>query len=171
MKNNIVLIGMPGVGKSTIGVILAKMLGYNFLDTDLIIQEKEQKLLSELIKEKGVYEFIEIENEIGRGLIAEKSVIATGGSIIYGKDAMDNLKKIGVIIYLKQDFNHIKDRVKNIHGRGVVLRENQTFEELYNERIELYEKYADLIVIEGNKDIEETLKAILDVIDYKRRGI
>ena len=167
MKNNIVLIGMPGVGKSTIGVILAKMLGYNFLDTDLIIQEKEQKLLSELIKEKGVYEFIEIENEIGRGLIAEKSVIATGGSIIYGKDAMDNLKKIGVIIYLKQDFNHIKDRVKNIHGRGVVLRENQTFEELYNERIELYEKYADLIVIEGNKDIEETLKAILDVIGDK----
>ena len=100
-KNNIVLIGMPGVGKSTIGVILAKVLGYKFIDTDLIIQEKEQKLLSELIAENGVEGFIEIENKINSELEADKSVIATGGSVVYGTDAMKNLKNIGKVVYLK----------------------------------------------------------------------
>ena len=107
-KNNIVLIGMPGVGKSTIGVILAKVLGYKFIDTDLIIQEKEQKLLSELIAENGVEGFIEIENKINSELKADKSVIATGGSVVYGTDAMENLKNIGKVIYLKQDFENIQ---------------------------------------------------------------
>lgn len=162
MKNNIVLIGMPGVGKSTVGVILAKVLGYSFLDTDLVIQEKEQKILSEIIKENGVDGFIKIENKINSEIIAQKSVIATGGSVVYGEDAMNNLKNIGIVIYLKQDLNHIRERVKNIQGRGVVLKQNQSFEDLYNERVKLYEKYADITIEEGNMDVEDTLKAILE---------
>ncbi|MBR2705065.1 MAG: shikimate kinase [Clostridia bacterium] len=161
-KNNIVLIGMPGVGKSTIGVILAKVLGYKFIDTDLIIQEKEQKLLSQIIAESGVDGFIKIEDRINSELKADKSVIATGGSVIYGENAMKNLKSIGKVIYLKQDFDSIQKRVQNIKGRGVALKDNQTFEELYNERAILYEKYADITIEEGSMDIEETLKALLE---------
>ena len=164
MRSNIVLIGMPGVGKSTVGVILAKVLGYNFLDTDLIIQDKQHKLLSEIIAEKGIDGFLEIENKIGSELVVEKTVIATGGSVVYGKDAMKNLKNIGIVVYLKQDFIHIQERVQNIQDRGVILRENQTFEDLYFERVKLYEKYADITIYEGNMNVEETLKAILDAI-------
>lgn len=163
-KKNIVLIGMPGVGKSTIGVILAKVLGFKFIDTDLIIQEKEQKLLSELIAENGVDGFIEIENKINSELKADKSVIATGGSVVYGTDAMKNLKNIGKVIYLKQDFENIQKRVQNIKGRGVVLKENQTLEDLYNERSILYDKYADIVIEEGNLNVEETLNVILNNI-------
>ena len=166
MKNvnnvdNIVLIGMPGVGKSTIGVILAKVLGYNFIDTDILIQEKTGKLLSQIIQESGIDEFIRIENDINKSLKVNRSVIATGGSVIYGREAMDNLKSIGKVIYLKQDFERINERVSNINGRGVVLRNNQTFLELYNERTQLYEKYADIVLDEGDLSVEDTLKKLV----------
>ena len=159
--NNIILIGMPGVGKSTLGVVLAKVLGYRFMDTDLVIQEAQNKLLSEIIDEFGIEEFIQIENRIVSNVYAEKTVIATGGSIIYGKDAMANLKKLGKIIYIKQDFERIEKRVQNIHGRGVVLKLGQSFRDLYNERIVLYEKYADIIVDQGSQDVEQTLEVLL----------
>lgn len=166
MKNvnnvdNIVLIGMPGVGKSTIGVILAKVLGYNFIDTDILIQEKTGKLLSQIIQESGIDEFIRIENDINKSLKVNRSVIATGGSVIYGREAMDNLKSIGKVIYPKQDFERINERVSNINGRGVVLRNNQTFLELYNERTQLYEKYADIVLDEGDLSIEDTLNKLV----------
>lgn len=164
---NIVLIGMPGVGKSTIGVILAKVLGYNFIDTDILIQEKTGKLLSQIICESGIDKFIQIENEINSHLIVDKSVIATGGSVIYGNEAMKNLKNIGKVVYLKQDFNRINERVSNINGRGVVLKENQTFKDLYEERTPLYEKYADIIVDEGELSIEETLQLLINKIEKK----
>ena len=160
--DNIVLIGMPGVGKSTIGVILAKVLGYNFIDTDILIQESTGRLLSQIINENGIDEFINIENNINSNLKVEKSVIATGGSVVYGKEAMNNLKKIGRVVYLKQDFNTISERVSNINGRGVVLRDNQTFKQLYDERTPLYEKYADIIVDEGALSVEDTLKILLN---------
>ena len=160
--DNIVLIGMPGVGKSTIGVILAKVLGYSFIDTDILIQEKTGKLLSQVIQERGIDEFINIENNVNKELSVVKSVIATGGSVVYGKEAMDHLKSIGKIIYLKQDFERINERVSNINGRGVVLRDNQTFLDLYNERTPLYEKYADITLEEGNLSIEDTLKKLLN---------
>ena len=159
--DNIVLIGMPGVGKSTIGVILAKVLGYNFIDTDILIQEKTGKLLSQIIQESGIDEFIRIENDINKNLKVNRSVIATGGSVIYGREAMDNLKSIGKVIYLKQDFERINERVSNINGRGVVLRNNQTFLELYNERTQLYEKYADIVLDEGDLSIEDTLNKLV----------
>lgn len=163
-KNNIVLIGMPGVGKSIIGVILAKVIGYKFIDTDILIQEKCGDLLSQIIKDNGIDKFIGIENEVNANIKVENTVIATGGSVIYGVEAMKNLKNIGKIVYLKQDFDRINERVSNINGRGVVLKENQTFLDLYNERTSLYEKYADITIEEGDLTIEETLESILNKI-------
>ncbi len=164
-KNNIVLIGMPGVGKSTLGVILAKVKGYKFIDADLLIQERENKLLSEIIKEKGIDGFIKIEDSVNSSINTENTVIATGGSVIYGDNAMKNLKDIGTVVYLKQDLNHIKRRIKNIQGRGVVLRDHQTFEEMFDERVKLYEKYADITVEQGNMKIEDTLKKLLNELN------
>ena len=162
--DNIILIGMPGVGKSTLGVILAKVLGYKFIDTDLIIQENEKLLLSQIIAKYGVDGFINKENNIVSKIDVSKTVIATGGSVVYGFEAMKNLKRLGKVVYIKQDFDRIKERVENIQGRGVVLKEYQSFLDLYNERIPLYEMYADIIVEQENKDVEDTLNDIIKII-------
>jgi len=161
---NIVLIGMPGVGKSTIGVILAKILGYQFIDSDLLIQNKEGKLLHEIINEQGLEAFVEIENNINTSIDLECCVIATGGSVVYGKEAMAHLKESGLIVYLKLPLPILKDRLGNIKTRGVVLREEQTLDELYEERSPLYEKYADITVEEKNQTIEETIQVIVDIL-------
>lgn len=161
---NIVLIGMPGVGKSTIGVILAKELGYQFVDADLLIQKRENRLLKEIIEEEGVDGFIEIENQVNASIEAERTVIATGGSVVYGPEAMEHLSSIATVIYLKLSYKALKRRLGNLKNRGVVLREGQTLKDLYEERTALYEKYADLIIDEENKGIEETLQCIVDVL-------
>ena len=158
---NIVLIGMPGVGKSTAGVVLAKVLGYQFLDADLVIQEKENRLLHEIIKEEGTDKFIEIENRVNAGINAEKSVIATGGSVVYGKEAMEHLKEIGTVVYLKLPYEMLEKRLHNIKGRGVVLKEGQELWDLYEERVPLYEKYADIIVDETNLSVEDTIEKVI----------
>ena len=165
MRNNIVLIGMPGVGKSTVGVILAKILGYKFVDTDLVIQEKEKKLLRDIISERGIDGFIETENRICSRLKAEKCVIATGGSVVYGKQAMKHLSDIGTIVYLKLDYRKLRYRLGNIRNRGVVIRKGQRLIELYNERTQLYEKYADVVIDENGCNIEKTVGKILDSIN------
>ena len=164
MMNNIVLIGMPGVGKSTVGVILAKELGYQFLDADLLIQKRENRLLKEIIEQEGVDGFIEIENQVNASIEADRTVVATGGSVVYGEKAMAHLKKIATVIYLRLSYEELEKRLGNLKNRGVVLREGQTLKDLYEERIKLYEKYADLIVDEENKGIEETLQAIVKVL-------
>lgn len=161
---NIVLTGMPGVGKSTIGVILAKQLGYEFVDSDLVIQRRENRLLSEIIEHEGVDGFIEIENQVNTSLSVEKSVIATGGSVVYGREAMEHLKKTGKIIYLRISYQELENRLGNLKGRGVILRKGQTLRHIYEERIPLYEMYADYIVDEENLDIEGTLQKILETI-------
>lgn len=161
-KSNIVLIGMPGVGKSTIGVILAKVLGYQFIDADLVIQKEEGKLLKDIIAKVGPEGFIEVENRINASIEAEKSVIATGGSVIYGKEAMEHLGEIGTIIYLSLPFEELEKRLNDIKGRGVVLEDGQTLKDLYYERTPLYEKYADIIIDETNRNVEETIEAILE---------
>jgi shikimate kinase len=161
MKNNIVLIGMPGVGKSTAGVILAKILGYKFLDADIVIQQEEGKLLKEIITAKGVDGFIAIENRVNSEIECDKTVIATGGSVVYGKEAMEHLKNIGTVVYLKVDFETIDSRLGNLKGRGVVLKEGQNLKALYDERIPLYEKYADIIVDEAGCSVEETIENIV----------
>ena len=164
-KNNIVLIGMPGVGKSTIGVVLAKMLGYDFIDADLVIQEKEKKLLREIIAEVGAEGFIEVENRVNSSIEAEHAIIATGGSVVYGAEAMAHLKEIGTVLYLKLPYEELQKRLRDIKGRGVVLKDGQTLKDLYEERVPLYEKYADLTVDEERCSIEQTIDKIVKLKD------
>lgn len=165
MDKNIVLVGMPGVGKSTVGVILAKLFGYRFIDTDIIIQEQEKKLLKEIIAEKGINGFIQTENLILSRLKAEKAVIATGGSVVYGDDAMKNLSKNGVVVYLKLDYGKLKYRLGNIKNRGVVIKDGQSLSGLYKERIPLYEKYSDIIIDENGCNVEKTINKIIDELN------
>ena len=161
MKKNIVLIGMPGVGKSTVGVILAKLMGYKFVDTDLIIQEQEKKLLKEIIAEQGIDGFIETENRILSHLDIKEAVIATGGSVVYGSDAMKKLSKNSIVVYLKLDYNKLKYRLGNIKNRGVVIRYGQSLSGLYKERVPLYEKYADVTIDENGCNVEKTVSKLL----------
>ncbi|SDB24883.1 shikimate kinase [Eubacterium oxidoreducens] len=163
-KENIVLIGMPGVGKSTIGVILAKVIGYHFMDADLLIQERENKLLHEIISERGTDGFIQVENEVNAAIETSHSVIATGGSVVYGKEAMEHLKEIGHVVYLKVSYRQIRRRLHNIRGRGVVLKEGQTLGDLYAERSRLYEKYADVVVSEDGLNTEQTLDLVVKTL-------
>lgn len=162
MKENIVLIGMPGVGKSTLGVVLAKQLGYEFVDADLLIQKRENRLLKEIIADEGVEGFMQIENDVNASVETSKTVIATGGSVIYGKEAMEHLKEIGTVVYLKLDYDTLDGRLGSLKGRGVVLKDGQDLRALYEERVPLYEKYADVIVDEGGLDLEATLEAVLE---------
>lgn len=164
-KENIVLIGMPGAGKSSIGVVLAKAIGYKFVDTDLLIQAREGCLLSEIIEKEGRERFVEIENEVNAGLDVKRCVIAPGGSVIYGIEAMKHFQEIGTIVYLKLSYEDLAKRLGNLKGRGVVLKEGQTLKDLYEERTCLYETYADFTISEKNRGIEETLQAIRDELN------
>ncbi|MBQ6635279.1 MAG: shikimate kinase [Lachnospiraceae bacterium] len=167
-KSNLILIGMPASGKSTVGVILAKVIGFDFIDSDLLIQRREGMRLSEIIEKKGVDGFIEVENEVNASIEAEQSVIATGGSAVYGKEAMEHFREIGAVIYLQVDYEVIRKRLHNIKRRGVALRENQTLRDLYDERCALYEKYADMIVREGSGEIEDVVARIIRTIKGSR---
>lgn len=165
-KKNIVLIGMPGVGKSSVGVVLAKILGYRFVDSDLLIQEQEGKLLYEIIDEQGIDGFIEVENRVNASIECEKCIIATGGSAVYGKEAMEHLKEIGTVLYLKAEYDDIKGRLGNLHGRGVAMKEGQNLLDLYNERVPLYEKYADIVVDEtGCNSVSDTIFRIMNELN------
>ena len=172
MKKNIVFIGMPAVGKSTVGIVVAERLGMRFIDTDLLIQEQEGKLLREIIAEKGEEGFLEIENQVNASVKAQNSVISPGGSVIYCKDAMKHYKKIGTIVYLKASYQTIKRRIRNPKKRGVVLKEGQSLRDLYYERVPYFEKYADITVCEDGCRIEDTIKNVLNAVKNieKRRN-
>ena len=160
-KNNLILIGMPGAGKSTVGVVVAKLLGYGFVDTDIVIQEKTGRLLKDIIADEGIEKFVEIENDINANLEVNNSVISPGGSVIYGKEAMEHYKEIGTVVYLNVSFNTINKRLSNLEGRGVVLKSGQTLKDLYEERRVLYEKYADIIIEEEpDRDLATTAKIV-----------
>ena len=163
--NNVTLIGMPGSGKSTIGVILAKALGYQFLDTDLVIQKQEKIKLSQIIAQEGPERFKEIENKVNASVDVTETVIAPGGSVIYCEEAMKHLRSIGKVVYLKISLESLSKRLGNLRGRGVLLKEGQTLKDLYEERVPLYEKYADIVVDEEGKDLEESLAAVLEIIN------
>ena len=163
-RTNLILIGMPAPGKSTVGVIRAKVIGFDFIDTDLLIQRAEKKRLPQIIKERGVDGFLEVENRVNASVEADHCVIATGGSAVYGEEAMRHFKKIGHIMYLKVDFDTLRKRLRNIKERGVALKEGQTLRDLYDERVALYEKYADT-VIEEEGDVEDVIVKILKIID------
>lgn len=158
--NNIVLIGMPGCGKSTVGVVLAKHMGYRFVDSDLLIQDRENRLLCEIIEQEGLDRFNEIEEEVNASIQIDHAVIATGGSVVYGPRAMEHLKRIGTIVYIRLPYEAIEDRLGDLTARGVSVREGQTLRDLYEERIPLYEKYADIIVDPEERPLRETVKLI-----------
>jgi shikimate kinase len=167
---NIVLVGMPSAGKSTIGIILAKVLGYQFLDSDLLIQEQEKELLKDIIDKRGIDGFLAIENQINREIDTDHTVIATGGSVIYGVEAMEHLQETGVIVYIKLTLQTISERLGNIKQRGVVLRKGQTLKMLYEERCPLYEKYAHITVDGENLNTEELMENIKDALEqYKSK--
>ena len=133
-KTNLVLIGMPASGKSTVGVVLAKVIGYDFIDTDILIQRSEKKRLSQIIEDVGVDGFLQVENRVNASVEADHCVIATGGSAVYGEEAMRHFRKIGHIIYLKVDYETIRKRLRSIKQRGVALRDGQSLRDLYEER-------------------------------------
>ncbi len=162
--SNVTLIGMPGVGKSTIGVVLAKKLGYAFVDSDLVIQDKYGKLLHEIIEEKGIEGFWNVENAVNASLNVDRSIIATGGSAIYGESAMLHLKELGKVVYLKLSCDEIADRLGDLCERGVTLKPGQTLQDLYEERIPLYEKYADVTVDCSGKQLREIATEIAEMV-------
>lgn len=158
--NNVILIGMPGVGKSTVGVVLAKNMGYHFIDSDLVIQQKYGKLLHEIISEKGLDEFLRLEDEVNASLKTEHTIIATGGSAVFGKNAMSHLKEIGTVVYLKLEYEEIADRLGDLKQRGVAMNEGETLQDVYDSRIPLYEKYADITVDCTGKQIREIVAEV-----------
>ena len=165
-KNNVILIGMPGVGKSTAGVVLAKILGYHFVDADIVIQQKEGRLLRDIIEAEGVDGFIAIENKINSEIEGEKTVISTGGSVVYGKEAMEHLSNIGIVVYLKVPFKTLEKRLADIKGRGVVLKEGQDLLGLLEERTPLYEKYADIMIDEDDLTVEQTVDKLIENLQF-----
>ena len=162
--NNITLIGMPGAGKSSIGVVLAKVLGYQFIDSDLLIQKEEKRTLSEIIEQDGIDGFKAVENRVNASI---QVVIATGGSVVYCDEAMQHLKSEGVVVYLKISLKLLSKRLGNLKDRGVVLKEGQTLESLYEERTVLYEKYADLIIDCSGKMLRDVVAEIAE--RYKKQ--
>ena len=164
-QKHIVLIGMPGVGKSTAGVILAKVMSYDFLDSDLVIQKQMGKRLKDIIATEGIDGFNAIENRINCGIAPEHpTVIATGGSVVYGAKAMAHFHEIGVIVYLKIGYEQLCRRLGDLDARGVVHKKGQTLSDLYRERCALYEKYADITVDMDGKNIEQTVDALVEAV-------
>ena len=159
--NNIIFIGMPASGKSTIGVVVAKRLGYDFIDADLLIQKQEGCLLKDIIEEKGIEGFLEIEDRVNAGIKAERAVISPGGSVVYCENAMQHFKEIGTIVYLHTSYNTIKKRIGDPKKRGVVLKEGQTLKMLYEERKVLFEKYADIIICEDGLTLDQTIGKVV----------
>ena len=161
---NVTLIGMPGAGKSTVGVLLAKSMLMDFVDTDLIIQRKYGMSLCEFIEKYGEEEFKKAENEVISSLNCENTVIATGGSAVYGDEGMKHLGEISTIVYLSVPVESLNERLSNIRTRGVVMKKDESIEELFQRRSPLYKKYADIIVDCASMKAEECVDAIIEKI-------
>ena len=159
--NNIILIGMPGSGKSTVGVLLAKTLGYTFLDTDLVIQEREGRLLQDLVDEWGVEAFLDREAAAICSVDCDRTVIATGGSVVCRDGAMEHLRELGRIVYLQLPLEELERRLHNISTRGIAMEPGQTLQDLYEFRTPLYERWADLTVDCAGQSLEQTVAAVL----------
>ena len=163
---NVVLIGMPGAGKSTIGVLLAKELAFDFIDSDLVIQHETGETLQETMNRDGYLKLREIEAKVLRNIETSKSVISTGGSAVYGADAMEHLKKSSLVIFIHATLTELKSRVKNYEHRGIARRPDQSFQDLFNERDLLYTKYADVTIdsVKGEQDrmVKEIVKEYLN---------
>lgn len=160
-KTNIVLIGMPGCGKSTLGVLVAKALGLEFEDTDLVIQHKTGRMLYKIVEQDGKEAFLDIECESILSTQFENCVVATGGSAVLREKTMQHLKKSGVVVYLKLPYTSVKRRIRNIKTRGIAFGEGETLLDLYRERCPLYEKYADVTVECKGRNTEQNVEDIL----------
>lgn len=161
---NIILIGMPGCGKSTIGVVLAKMLGMDFLDSDVFIQNNEKRKLQEIIDSEGNEKFLEIEKENILKIDVDNTVIATGGSIVLKDEAMKHLKKNGKCLFIDVSYHILKKRIFNLDTRGIAMKQDQTIKDVYNERLPFYKKYADATIKSGNENRNETIKKAINII-------
>ena len=160
---NVVLIGMPGCGKSTCGVLAAKALCMDFVDTDLLIQQNEGMALQTIINKKGNDYFAAAEERTVCALTVKNAVVATGGSVVYSRRAMEELKKGGVVIYLRISFDTMLKRIANISSRGILLKNGETIDAMFEERAALYEKYADFVVDCDGKEIETTVSEIVKI--------
>jgi len=161
---NIILIGMSGSGKSTLGVLLAKALGMDYVDTDIVIQQHEGRLLQDIIDNDGIEKFMEVEEKIVSELQLKNCIISTGGSVIYSVKAMNVLKQGGQIIYLHVPYEEINRRLINITTRGIVIKKGNSLKDVYEERIPLYIKYSDKTLDCSNKDIENCVSEIIEKI-------
>ncbi len=159
-RKNVVLIGMPGCGKSTIGVVLAKVVGARFIDADLLIQESQGMLLRDIIARYGDDGFLKIENDVNKSIKDENAVIATGGSAVYCTEAMEKYRENDIIVYIRLEYKELEKRLGNLKRRGVVLKDGQTLKDLYDERTPLYEKYAHIIIDSDNMGVEELMDTI-----------
>lgn len=168
MTSNIILIGMPGSGKSTCGVIAAKILLKNFFDTDLLIQNIEGISLQNIIDTKGNDYFENAEEQAILNLDIKGTVIATGGSVIYSDKAMQHLKELGTVIFLNLSYDNMCSRIKNLASRGVVMKQGTTLKDMYDERLPLYHKWADEIIDCDNLSVEQTAQAIFDAVKNKK---
>ena len=164
--NNITMIGMPASGKSTVGVLLAKRIGYQFIDSDILIQNQEKRLLKEIIAQDGLEGFLAIEEQVNRDIQTDRAVIAPGGSVIYGKTAMEHLKEIGTVVYLKISYEDLEKRLGNLVDRGVALKDGMTLRDLYDERTELYEKYADVTIDETGKTSGKVVDELRAMVEW-----
>lgn len=165
MKTNVILIGMPGSGKSTCGVLAAKFLLKNFFDTDLLIQNVEGSSLQDIIDTKGNEYFEKAEENAVLSLDIKGAVIATGGSVVYSQKAMDHLRSLGKIVFLNIDFEHMKKRISNLSTRGVVIKNGETLKDMFDERLPLYQKWADVTIDCNNNTVEQTARAIAAAVN------
>ncbi len=163
-KGNVILIGMPGCGKTTIGTELSEVIGYGYVDSDSVIVAREGKRLPQIIAECGREAFLDIEAKVNSEICADRCVIATGGSVIYRDYAMKKLKTMGVVVYLRLSYETIEKRLGDLTARGVALKEGFTLRDLYEERTPLYEKYADVCVDLDGKTIAESVKTVAEAI-------
>jgi shikimate kinase len=161
MSENVVLIGMPGAGKSTIGVLLAKTTGRDFVDTDVLIQVREGRSLQAILQAEGYLKLRAIEEQVILGLTLESHVIATGGSAVYSDAAMAHLMKSGTVVFLDVPFEQIGRRVRDLASRGIAAAPGTTLRQLYDQRRPLYLGHADVVVDCGVKGHEDVLRAVM----------
>ncbi len=161
---NVIIIGMPAVGKSTIGSAIARKTGMKYIDTDDVIRKSCMATLPEIIEKHGRDKFIKIEDLILSQIQTTKTVISTGGSAVYGENAMRKFKESGVVLYLKISYEQISKRLTRMQSRGVVVREGQSLKDLYDERCALYEKYADVVVDVSDYPPSESVEKCLEAL-------
>ena len=158
---NLTLIGMPGSGKSTVGVLLAKTLGFDFVDTDLLLQRQEGALLQDILNDRGLDYFLDAEEAAIRGVDCTRCVISPGGSAVCRRGAIDHLRALGTVVYLRLPLSALEGRIQNITTRGIAMAPGQTLGDIYALRAPLYERYADCTVETGGLTLEETVSAVL----------